>query len=460
MLPDAQLLTILTSVANHIPGGQSAPVESDSILSSLRIRSILCCAEGQEQLTMAHHDHQRPRSSANTENELWFNMSSSTRQQEGSIRPSEQSAYRETNHRRSTGSNQSGSTRSLALIPSISTTIDLNKALPPSPTESERKRRRPAYLRSWLGRSPSSHLDPTRLSPQPYQPHHSSQRHSASGANLSVQTHTSWDHAHSRSMPSSPYEYGQAAPSTQSRAPRASSATANYPDAMIYQPYTPPLQQSLDTTYFAHQPRPLSPSTNLDTTPSRSRTFPSENSKASPTMREGVSNRPRPYTWLSPTDSFSDPSQFSLFVQATTGLPEDADPLSPNDPPQLRGSLFARRSANDVIPLPFRNEQTTTPRQLRTDWQNFEPPPFTNQAVSGFSFSPPRNEDSLQLQQSPHMAAVNRELELLGLEDEDTLDEELPDYAQSQAEAHARRRAEATERARELEARWRNPGSG
>ena len=213
MLPDAHLLTILTSVANHTPGGHPAPVESDSILSSPRIRSVLCCAGGQERPTMAHYDHQRPRSSANTENELWFNTASSTRQQEGSIRASEQSAYRETNYRRSTGSNQLASTRSLALIPSISTTIDLNKALPPSPTESERKRRRPALLRSWLGCSPSHHLDPTRLSPQPYQPHHSNQRHSASGANLSVQTHTSWDHAQSRSMPSSPYEYGQAAPS-------------------------------------------------------------------------------------------------------------------------------------------------------------------------------------------------------------------------------------------------------
>jgi hypothetical protein len=54
------------------------------------------------------------------------------------------------------------------------------------------------------------------------------------------------------------------------------------------------------------------------------------------------------------------------------------------------------------------------------------------------------------------MAAVNRELEMLGIEDDDASDGELPNYAQSQAEAHARRRAEASARARELEARWRN----
>jgi hypothetical protein len=54
------------------------------------------------------------------------------------------------------------------------------------------------------------------------------------------------------------------------------------------------------------------------------------------------------------------------------------------------------------------------------------------------------------------MTAVNRELELLGLDDTRRLDEELPDYAQSQAEAHERRREEASARARELEARWRS----
>lgn len=64
-------------------------------------------------------------------------------------------------------------------------------------------------------------------------------------------------------------------------------------------------------------------------------------------------------------------------------------------------------------------------------------------------------ESYRQWQPPPHMAAVNMELEMLGLDDELALDDELPDYAQSQAEMNAKRREEASARARELEARWR-----
>jgi hypothetical protein len=47
------------------------------------------------------------------------------------------------------------------------------------------------------------------------------------------------------------------------------------------------------------------------------------------------------------------------------------------------------------------------------------------------------------------------ELERLGLsEDEVEPDDELPDYAQSQAEMSEKKRQEAAARARELEERW------
>lgn len=59
------------------------------------------------------------------------------------------------------------------------------------------------------------------------------------------------------------------------------------------------------------------------------------------------------------------------------------------------------------------------------------------------------------------MNAVNAELEMLGLENEHARDdEELPDYAQSQAEMNAKKRAEAAARARDLEARWRGARGG
>jgi hypothetical protein len=58
------------------------------------------------------------------------------------------------------------------------------------------------------------------------------------------------------------------------------------------------------------------------------------------------------------------------------------------------------------------------------------------------------------------MNGINLELERLGLDNEGGPDDELPDYAQSQAEASERRRAEATNRAKELEARWNSSRGG
>jgi hypothetical protein len=57
----------------------------------------------------------------------------------------------------------------------------------------------------------------------------------------------------------------------------------------------------------------------------------------------------------------------------------------------------------------------------------------------------------------PPLNAINLELERLGLAEDDDVpppEDELPDYAQSQAEMHARKRKEAAARARELEDRW------
>jgi hypothetical protein len=399
---------------------------------------------------MAHRQRAH-RNSGTTENELWFSLPSSSRSQQERSHASEQSAYRATTTQRlSMSSTSSSSPRAYTEIPSIHTTIDTNKPLPPSPTDSERKKRKPAYLRSLLGRSTSSHLDPTHLQPHP--------SYSATSTHLSLETRSLHHHTYSRSMPSSPYKHNQVGTSLHpSSIPRANSAAANYPDSAEYQPYTPPPQQASDSTYFVHPPRTSSMNASFETTPPRSRTFPVENSVTSPVMREGISNRPRPHTWLSPTDSFSDASQFSLFVQATTGLPEDSDPFSPTGPPQLQGSLFARRSGNDTIPLPPQNSTAAASRHTQpwTDWQNFEPPPFSQQTAPRLASNLTRPEPHQQFQATPHVAAVNRELELLGLEEDDAPDDELPDYAQSQAEAHERRRAEASARARELESRWR-----
>jgi len=203
------------------------------------------------------------------------------------------------------------------------------------------------------------------------------------------------------------------------------------------------------------------------TSPPRSRTFPEHTPGV--TARENIYSRPRPHTtWVSPTEPFSDVSQFHLFAEAMTGLPNDAELFSPTGPPQLQGSLFARRTANDTIPIPFQSPQcssrtqpTRRPhREQRDDWQNFEPPPLVSlRATSAQNHTlPVRNPplDSYEQWQPPsHMGAITAELNQLGLDDPQGSDDELPDYQQSQAEMAAKRRQEASARARELEARWR-----
>jgi hypothetical protein len=454
MLPDAQVLTISTAFANYSIGGLSLTSESLRDSTLLLVHAGLKSPKEKEQDTMPHSQyHQDPAESREAQTELWFSMPSSSRRQEEHSRPSEQSAYQTTNHRLSGGSTASGISRVALGIPSISTTVDTNKPLPPSPTESERRRRRPNYLRSLLGRPSSGNLDPAHLQPHPY---HSDQRHSVTNSGLSLNTHGSYHHAYSRSMPSSPYEYHQASTSSHSSAgPRTNSAAANYPNITQYQPYTPPLQQQTESNYFPCQQRSTSMNTFFEATPPRARTFPADTSIASPSMRDGVTTRPRPHTWLSPTESFSDASQFSLFVQATTGLPEEYDPFSPTGPPQLQGSLFARRSGNDTIPLPFQNASAAASNDTdwRTGWQSFEPPAFVGHTPASSLTQPLPYQRS---QRTPDMAAINRELEILGLDDENGPDDELPNYAQSQAETHERRRAEASARAMELEARWRS----
>ena len=53
-----------------------------------------------------------------------------------------------------------------------------------------------------------------------------------------------------------------------------------------------------------------------------------------------------------------------------------------------------------------------------------------------------------------NMNTINMELERLGLTDQEHEDDELPNYAQSQAQMAQLKRNEALARARELEARW------
>ncbi|KAF1364063.1 hypothetical protein EJ07DRAFT_152115 [Lizonia empirigonia] len=359
----------------------------------------------------------------------------------------EQSAYQATSNRLSMGSVVSASSQVQLPIPTISTTPDINKSLPAPPVEADRRSRTPAALRSFLrSQSSGNHLDPSQLQPEL---HTQPQRFSSAAAHLSVDVHSHNQRYYSRSMPNSPYQ--QSYDYTTAYPPpldRVQSAHPAFPDIARYQPYS-------ITPDFPHPESSLS--SHFEASPTQSRTFP-ETIVVNSTARGNVSNRPRPHTWLSPTEPFDDASQVHLFVEATTGLPNDTDPWSPNGPNRLQGSLFARRPSNSTTcapsqyipaPIPDRTHQTAS-------WQSFEPPFVPSRSVSApMSSVLPQDTRIYQSNLTPHINDVNAELEMLGLEQAHSSDDELPDYAQSQAEMNARKREEAAARARDLEARWR-----
>ncbi|KAF2854992.1 hypothetical protein T440DRAFT_486025 [Plenodomus tracheiphilus IPT5] len=327
--------------------------------------------------------------------------------------------------------------------PRSSAGSDLNKPLPlpPSPLTLEKRHSRPMSLRGFLRREPPSQLETTHLRPP--------NQYSTWNTDSFEYHH----HSYSRSMPNTPRGFRPLSdPYDNTVDDRNEPAAANYLESA---PYNTHPERRSQTMYFGEEySNPTSDY--FDTTPSRSHMNPSPG-EYNPTTRDNVPSRARPHTWLSPTEPFTDISQFHLFAEAMTGLPTDTDSPSSSSPPQLQGSLFARRSRNDTIPIPLQypqypqESQTQPTHSHRSDWQNFEPPPN----ISSRSVAGPSSPLSEQWRPSSHMQALDLELGMLGLEDEYDSEDELPDYAQSQAEMSARKRAEASARARELEARWR-----
>lgn len=375
--------------------------------------------------------------------ERWFNLPSGTQLH------SEHSAYLATSSRMNLGPTASNSPQIPVSVPTISTTPDINKSLPPPP-EGEKRGQRQATFRSLLrGRSSSSQVDTTHLLPEP-RSHH--QRHLSAGAHLTVDIHGHYQQQYSRSMPNSPYGHsygtGPSSPPTLHLGYSASSTAS--PETTQYEQHDVARQPQVRSSFY---------SAGFETSPPRARTFP-DGEVLNATTRSSVSTRQRPHTWLSPTEPFADPSQFQLFVEATTGLPDDSDPWSPNGPNRLQSSLFARRPSNGSLPIPPQYIPAPIPDRTHqtASWQSFEPPLTPSRSVSAPMTNTVR-QDAFQPYHSdltPHMNAINAELEMLGLDgDRSSEDDELPDYAQSQAEMNAKKRAEATARARDLEARWR-----
>lgn len=451
MQTGAKLLTAPTPPnANYEPGNlQSSTISLvSSSLLFWQIERTLTQEEG-------HMDQPQPPATSRNRDDIWFSISPSARQVQEEIRGPDRLPVQAT-------SSRARSERSVSPVPSISTpeiSTGINKPLPPSPEPGKKgKSRKPLSLRSLVRRRPSNEEpEPDRTHLQP-EPHHR-QRSSSANATLSPDPNQNYrQHKSTRSVPNSP----SYPPDDMTRSYAA--PNYGYADPSYYQSYAP------QSTYRSHRNHSID--ADFEAQPPRARrTFPE-----TPTSSNAPAQRQRPRTWLSPTEAgteaLHDPSEFHLFVQATSGLPDGAystfSPTTPNAHPQ--GSLFPRGRQNDRIPIPLQHSYSARPSTAQSydisSWQTApgydsnEQPLVSSSALpsparSHHSHHSHRSHHSSRSRASPNINAVNLELERLGLDDdEDRDDDELPNYQQSQAEMSERKRKEAASRARELEARW------
>ena len=146
------------------------------------------------------------------------------------------------------------------------------------------------------------------------------------------------------------------------------------------------------------------------------------------------------------TDAFSSPSEYALFVEATSSLSIDDATAAP----------IERRSISGSQTTPARFAASFPPVSQANDAQLLSQPSMASAQPRAQSL-PPQHAPIHTLAGRQNRSQIVAEA-LLGLEhdaDEHNSDDELPDYATSQMEAHARQRWEATQRARELDEAWR-----
>lgn len=176
----------------------------------------------------------------------------------------------------------------------------------------------------------------------------------------------------------------------------------------------------------------------------------------SPTYPPATSSRLRNKVDVNDT-TFTDEEEFSLFVQATAGImPPDMDHSMPRNIRQSTvdeaGHLRSPESDRLVSPM---QETPTTMHALQQ----------LAQLPHGSLSSSQRDA---RIQQAPTRSRTADQAAMAGVDlwiepptpsydefDVSPIDDELPDYAASQAEALAGQREEAARRAQELQRRWR-----
>ena len=174
--------------------------------------------------------------------------------------------------------------------------------------------------------------------------------------------------------------------------------------------------------------------------------------------------------------AFNDEHEFRLFVEATAGLgpvlsldrrESSSEPAGDYAQDTYTG-LQSNVSPTAVTPTTLQALQHLAQMPQSTPPRTPSPPPSHQQRPHlqrfGSDFdswlqAPPSQPRLTQHLSMPHMANLTPLEHWQDVPDMSPIEDELPDYASSQAQAQAAQRIEATRRAQELQRRWQESGS-
>jgi hypothetical protein len=292
------------------------------------------------------------------------------------------------------------------------------------PTDDRPKKKKPASLRSLIRRRPSEKEQPPHVRSQSLSPGYQAEPLGSAPASV-----TTFDQASQRSI---------------SQPPMLSRAlSANNGDGSLHYPSISRSAASNDSrqaygdTYLGPRPSQTYPQASWDQS-SRSHSYYEPDRAWDAPYGQHTQDRaqtPKPMQASSQarqtgTDD-DEPTDFHLFVEATSGLDSSASFLltSPQSPPNPRPTFQLSRQQPPGL--------HTNPQSNAHYLQ--EPPPQAT-VMTQENYTPSQ--------------AFNESIQNISGDEEQPPDDELPDYAQSQAEASQKRRREAAIRAAELERRW------